>query len=123
MIYREEQEQIHVFQWAKLQEGKWPELRWMFHIPNGGKRSKVEAARFKAAGVKAGVPDICLPVPRGGYHGLYIELKASCNRATARQNEWLDYLCGAGYRTQICHGFEETVECIKKYLEESKNGN
>ena len=71
----EEQEQVALFKWAKLQENVYPALRLLYHIPNGGKRDKVTAARLKAAGVKAGVPDICLPVPAGGCNGLYIEMK------------------------------------------------
>ena len=49
-------------------------------MPNGGKRNPAEAARFKAMGVKAGVPDLCLPVPMNGYAGLYIEMKYSNNK-------------------------------------------
>lgn len=75
MNNREEQEQITVFEWARLQEPTYPELWLMYHIPNGGARSKATAARLKAAGVKAGIPDICLPAPHGGYAALYIELK------------------------------------------------
>ena len=71
----EDEEQMAVMEWAQLQMGRWPELEWLYHIPNGGKRGKIEAARFKAMGVKAGVPDLCLPVPMGRYHGLYIEMK------------------------------------------------
>ena len=86
----EDVEQICLFRWANAQQGKYPELALMYHVPNGGKRSKSEAARFRAMGVKAGVPDIFLPVGiqkldsvdrgqytiiRTKYNGLYIELK------------------------------------------------
>lgn len=57
----EGEEQAALFRWAQFQSGKYPELDLMFHIPNGGKRGKAEAARFKAEGVKAGVPDIFFP--------------------------------------------------------------
>ena len=84
----EDVEQICLFRWATAQQGKYPELALMYHVPNGGKRSKSEAARFRAMGVKAGVPDIFLPVGilkldsvdrgqytniRTKYNGLYIE--------------------------------------------------
>ena len=49
----------------------------MFHIPNGGSRNKLEASNLKKQGVKAGVPDLFLPVGRGSYHGLFIELKSA----------------------------------------------
>ena len=68
-------EQRALFAWAKLNERSHPELALLHAIPNGGKRNPREAANLKAQGVKAGVPDICLPVPRGGCASLYIELK------------------------------------------------
>ena len=71
----EDQEQIALINWARMQEKKYPELRLLFHIPNGGSRGKAEAGRFRAMGVRAGVPDLCLPVPRGGKHGLFVEMK------------------------------------------------
>lgn len=58
-------EQISLFRWANYSRGRYPELALLHHIPNGGTRSKSEAGRFRAEGVKAGVPDICLPVARG----------------------------------------------------------
>lgn len=81
-------EQQCLFRWAEFASGKYPELRLMYHIPNGGARSKATAGRLKAEGVKAGVPDICLPVSRDGYHGLYIELKRERGGkiSQARQN-------------------------------------
>ena len=57
-------EQATLFSWASMRTYWHPELNLMFHIPNGGKRSKAEAGRFRAEGVKSGVPDICLPVAR-----------------------------------------------------------
>ena len=65
-------EQQCLFRWAAFQIGRYPELKLLYHVPNGGSRKKSEAGRFKAEGVKAGVPDLCLPVARGCSHGLYI---------------------------------------------------
>lgn len=69
-------EQTNLFRWAAYEQGKYPELKLMYHIPNGGSRNRLEAANLKKQGVKSGVPDICLPVARGAYHGLYIEMKS-----------------------------------------------
>ena len=89
----------------------------MFHIPNGGKRGKVEAIRFKAEGVKAGVPDICLPVPRGEWHGLYIELKRrEGGRVSQDQVDWMEALMRQGYYTAICRGCEDAQRVILAYL-------
>ena len=75
-------EQIHLFQWARMQSCTMPELNLLFHIPNGGKRNITTAKRLKAEGVKAGVPDLFLPVSRGGFFGLFIEMKVGKNKTT-----------------------------------------
>ena len=122
MTQLEESEQIAIMQWAELARGKYPALKWLHHIPNGGQRSKATAARLKAAGVKSGVPDLCLPYPCGGYHGLYIELKVGRNKPSASQNAWLDYLDGAGYCVRVCKGADEAIGEITKYLNGEKKG-
>ena len=118
MEQEEAREQEALFRWAAYERGKWPELAAMYHIPNGGSRNKAEAARLKAQGVRAGVPDICLPAARGCYHGLYIELKRrNGGRVSEAQREWIEYLENAGYCARVCHGWDEARETIEKYLE------
>lgn len=68
-------EQQLLFRWARFYVSKYSELALLYHIPNGGSRRKSEAGRFKAEGVKAGVPDLFLPAARENFHGLYIEMK------------------------------------------------
>lgn len=113
----EAQEQAALIQWSQLQSGKYPELRLLYHIPNGGSRHPAEAARLKQQGVKAGVPDLCLPVARGGYNGLYIELKAGRNRPTSAQEDWLGWLNQQGYRAVVCWGWQAAKDEIMAYLE------
>jgi hypothetical protein len=115
---KEDVEQTCLFRWADYQSGAYPVLRKMYHIPNGGKRGKAEAARFKAQGVKAGVPDICLPVARGGCHGLYIELKrVQGSKTTPEQTDWMDALAEEGYMVALCKGWEEAARVIMEYLD------
>ena len=119
VIGTEASEQEALFAWAEYQKGKHPELELMYHIPNGGSRNKIEAARLKAQGVKPGVPDICLPVPRGKYHGLYIELKRTKGgRISSDQTVWLERLMQQGYAIAICLGWDDARNIIIKYLEE-----
>ena len=117
LLPKEGEEQARLFSWAGMVSHRHPELRMMFHVPNGGARNKTEAARFKAEGVKAGVPDICLPVPRGTYHGLFIELKRlDGGRVSPEQRAWLDDLLGQGYFAVVCFGWERASEIIQEYL-------
>ena len=90
----EHDEQVALFQWAELNEGAMPELALLFAVPNGGYRPMTTAAQLKAEGVKAGVPDVCLPVARGRFHGLWLELKRAdhSNHATQLQEEWIERL-------------------------------
>ena len=90
-----------LFSWAAYRTEIMPELQYMYHVPNGGKRDKATAAVLKRQGVKAGVPDIMLPAARAGYHGLYIELKAGENTTTKKQKEWLEYLRQQGYYRRL----------------------
>lgn len=118
IIPSEDEEQIMVMNWAELAKGKWPELELLFHIPNGGKRGKREAARFRDMGVKAGVPDLCLPVPRGNYAGLYIEMKRRKGGVVSpEQKKWISSLRGRGYAAEMARGGAEAVAIIEGYLE------
>lgn len=114
----ESTEQICLFRWAAAERHRYPELALLFHIPNGGKRGKAEASIFKAEGVKAGIPDLCLPVARGGYHGLYIELKRQRGgKVSPEQKEIIRQLTGQGYMAEVCRGWEEAADLIADYLE------
>lgn len=112
----EAQEQRFLFQWAGYSQQKYPELRLLHHVPNGGKRETITAKNLKREGVKAGVPDICLPVSRKDYHGLYIELKVGKNKISSKQNEWIEALKEEGYCVNVCYGWLEAREIIEGYL-------
>lgn len=119
-IATESQEQQALFTWKEYNEAMIPELSMMFHIPNGGKRDKITAARLKAEGVKSGVPDICLAVPRGENHGLFIELKVGSNKPSENQKKWIGMLRNQGYRVEVCYGWVEAAAVIKDYLKGGK---
>lgn len=112
----EAQEQRFLFKWANLAQQQYPELALMYHVPNGGKRDPKTAANLKKEGVKAGVPDICLPVARNNFHGLYIELKTSKGKLSTKQKNWLNDLDREGYATKVCFGWLEAREVIEGYL-------
>lgn len=113
----EAEEQRQLFKWAKLQSGRYPELRYMYHVPNGGHRKTREAALLKAEGVKSGVPDIVLPMPRKPFHGLYIELKRQVSGTVSEeQQKYLSFLNFVGYKAVVCRGWKEASETIMKYV-------
>ena len=112
----ESAEQIALFKWASLSIKTYPELALLYHIPNGGLRNVVVAVRLKKEGVKKGVPDLCLPVARAGFHGLYIEMKAGKGRLSDEQEKWLKDLSEQGYCTHVAYGWIEAKRILEVYL-------
>jgi hypothetical protein len=110
-------EQMAVVAWCERNKDIYPELQLIFHVPNGGKRNAIEGAKFKRLGVKAGVPDLCLPVPKKDYHGLFIEMKYGKGRLSKEQSKWIEELSKQGYMCRVCNGAEEAVRVINEYLE------
>lgn len=90
----------------------------IFHIPNGGSRNAIEAANLKRQGVRAGVPDLCIPVARKGFHGLYIEMKTRTGRVSENQKRWLELLNTEGYRAEVAKGYEAAVRIFEDYIKE-----
>lgn len=93
-----------------------PLTDYLYSVPNGGKRNAREAARLKAQGVKAGVPDLVLPIAVGGYGGLYIELKYGKNGLTNHQLDFHQRLREGGQRVVTCWTLTETVNQLCDYL-------
>lgn len=110
-------EQQHLFLWARMMSGAHPELQLMYKIPNDGRRTRVNGAHMVAEGLKKGVPDICLPVARGGHHGLYIELKRERGgKVSQEQIAWIEALKNEGYVAAVCRGCDEAISLITGYL-------
>ena len=112
----EHDEQVALFEWAAYAQNQHPALRLMFAIPNGGHRHKAVAAKLKAEGVKAGVLDVFLPVSRGGYHGLWVEMKFKKNKPSPEQKQWLDDLDKEGFLAVVCWSFYEAKDAVESYI-------
>lgn len=111
----EHAEQVTLVRWF---DATYPNLKGrIFAIPNGGSRHKVEAMRLKMEGVRAGVPDLFLPVATGGKHGLFIEMKRTKGGTISpEQKDWLAHLNEQGYRAEVCKGFEAAKAVIQDYF-------
>lgn len=107
----EDQEQIRLATWLTKQG-----IRF-YAIPNGGYRNALEAFKLKRMGTIPGIPDICIPIPSGSYHGLYIELKRTFGgKVSENQKFWLEFLNEKGYLAQVAKGFEEARDVVTYYL-------
>lgn len=109
--------------WADVMTAKYPELAVLYAVPNGARTSIRTARKLKAEGLKAGVPDLCLPVARGidhtsAYHGLYVELKRTRGGTVSpEQRGWHEALRAQGYRVVVARGAAEAIAVITQYLE------
>lgn len=85
-----------------------------FHVPNGGKRGKREAARFVGLGVKRGVPDILI-VSRcpDGKSGVAIELKTPAGRVSPEQIQWLEDLRRNNWHAVVCRSIDEVIALVR----------
>lgn len=108
--------QVTLFNWAKLEERKYPKLKKMFAIPNGGLRNKRVAGKLRMEGVKSGVLDILLPVKTDSYSGLFIEMKFGRNKLTDNQKIWKEYFEEEGFQTAVCYSWVEARDIIIDYL-------
>lgn len=108
--------QVALFAWAALEAKNYPELRLMFAIPNARHCSVITGARFKAEGVRSGVPDLFLPAVRPPRSGLMIELKRPGGIVAKEQIWWQNALNEAGYLAVVCYGWEEAKQVILTYL-------
>jgi hypothetical protein len=113
----EHDEQVGVFNKLRSCEQDHPDLAFVFAVPNGGARHPAVAGRLKAEGVKRGVPDICIPIPRKGFHGLFIEMKVGKNTITPDQKAYRDFLIRQGYDHAVCYGQEEALTRMGTYLD------
>lgn len=115
----ENQHQKALFDWAAIYD----ELKWMHSIPNGAvlagdrKKRAIQMSSLKATGLKPGVWDVFLPLPKHGYHGLYIEMKVGKNKLSDLQHEFGDYVHKNGYLTATCYDWEEAKQVITEYAE------
>lgn len=101
-----------VIQWVRAQAHLSP---YVIHIPNEGKRSLQAAATLKAMGMRSGVSDLFVALPRGEYHGAWIELKTIKGRLSDNQKDFFSDMQKAGYYTALCRGFDEAIATLTHY--------
>jgi hypothetical protein len=108
-----------------------PELKWFHAVPNGGSRgsdkrsAQIVGGMMVAEGATAGVADTSLPVAKGGFHGLYIEMKKpglegrKNGGCSDEQIEFRDFVRQQGYAWAVCYSWREAIDCLRLYLEQS----
>jgi hypothetical protein len=119
MKISEHQEQVMLINWFRMQYKQYKYHLWA--IPNGGSRHIVTAVNLKAEGVLAGVSDLFLMIPKGKYHGMFIEMKAKTGSVSEKQKEFMAAASSMNYIAVVCYGFDEAKTAITNYLQEGKS--
>lgn len=106
--------QVACVQWFRMQ---YPH-HLIYAIPNGGQRNAIVAAKLKAEGVTAGIPDLHIPTARNGYHSLYIEMKnGKKGRLSEHQKQTIKRLQDAGHKVAVCRNIQEFINEVNNYLQ------
>lgn len=91
----------------------------LFCASAGGMRTNMRTAiRMKRAGYKKGHPDVVIYEPRGGWHGMTVELKVK-TYAGEEQKHWQDELLKRGYYAIIVPGKFDFWEARKFLVDET----
>lgn len=125
----EHSQQVALFAWAADSTEKYPQLAYMFAIPNGGLRDIRTATALKAEGVKSGVCDVFLPYSWsaeqhgvGSYSGCFIEMKIEKYRnhkdggCSEEQLDFINYAVAAGYYCKVCYNWMEARDTLIAYM-------
>lgn len=114
----EHDHQCAVIEWARLPSNiaRYPGLELLHSSLNGVKLSKAQAGKAKAAGMLAGVYDLWLPVRRGPFTGMIIEMKYGRNKLTEQQ-EWFGGLMREqGWRVETVYDWLTARNLIIEFL-------
>ena len=107
--------QVNCVNWFRIVYPQYAKL--LMAIPNGGQRNSIVAAKLKAEGVVAGVPDLFLAISRHKMHGLWIEMKnGKAGRVSGNQDEMMARLMSEGYECRIARSRDDFESIVNDYL-------
>lgn len=90
----------------------------VFAVPNGGFRTKREAARLKWTGAKAGVPDLQIIAPSGRVY--FIECKAPKGVLSDEQKSFRDWCIMSSTPFAVCRSIDEVKVALKAWHLETR---
>ena len=107
--------QSEFFDQVKIFFPRIPE-KLLFAIPNGGSRNKLEAINLKRQGVKRGVADVLLLIPRCGFASLCLEFKTKTGKQSDDQKEFQEQAENCGSKYVIVRSVKDAIDEMKNYL-------
>lgn len=115
----EHQIQSAFFEYVRLMERSDSRYLAIHATPNQGiKGGGFWGQKRKAEGLRKGFPDIAVLLPRGGYHGLFIELKVPPNKTSTEQQQCLQVLKNNGYLAVVIttKNVDDLISYVQDYL-------
>lgn len=116
MMKKEDSELIKFFDWVGWQEKIDPRFKSIYHIANERKTSWQAGKILKSKGVRAGVLDVCVPIPVRPYPGMYVELKIKPNKLSKEQSDFSQLMHAMGYAVRVAWSGDELIELVKSYI-------
>lgn len=102
--------------WATACKGYGIPEHMLFSIPNGGRRDPRAMVFLKREGLRNGVADLFLSVPRDPYAGLYVEMKTATGRVSEEQENFMGDASAFGYAVAVCRSAKEAIALIGGYV-------
>ena len=93
----------------------------LFSVPNGGSRNKIEAKNMKRQGIKKGVADVILLVPKKGFASLCLEFKTKTGKQSDEQKEFQRQAESCGSKYVVVRSVAEAVKEVGEYLSPNQN--
>jgi hypothetical protein len=105
--------QCQLMDWVRSK----PEIEpYIFHVANERQTSPQHGRLLKRMGVRAGVSDVFVGIPKGEWHGMWLELKAPNGKLSKHQERFMQDMASQGYYCVWVIGFEAARQAILKYL-------
>lgn len=113
----EQAEQETFIAWCrKTAAGGFAPLKFLHASLNGVALTMQQARQAKRAGMVKGVPDLFLPYPAHGYHGLFIEMKTYRGKLSPEQKDMRRYLQSVGYMVAVPRSWHEAKAAVLSYV-------
>jgi len=112
---------VAIFDWVRARALTDERYYLIYHIPNGGARTKHAGRQLKREGVKRGVWDIAIDVPAHGYHGAKVEVKREGGKLSDEQIEYGRAVGKLGYKCHLVFSANNFIKFMEWYFEEDRN--
>ena len=107
---------VAIFEWVALRRATDSRYELVYHVPNGGARTKHAGRQLKREGVKRGVWDICIDVPCRNFHGAKVEVKRFGGKLSDEQVDYGRAVGKLGYKCFVAFCVGDFIKFMEWYF-------